>query len=107
MPDHHISEPTKDADLAEDYSDRLRVVRRRQALVFIAILAFIPVMVIIDNQGLPMPESFYAYGALCLYLGWRMEYTYCTRCGNRVFRRGWFGNPFTYRCMHCGLGHWE
>jgi hypothetical protein len=107
MPDQQMSEPSRDSDLAEDYSDHVRVVRRRQALVFIAFLAFIPVMTIIENQGLPMPESFYVYGAVSLFLGWRMEHTYCARCGNRVFRRGWFGNPFTHRCMNCRLDHWE
>lgn len=90
----------------EDYSGWTPVVRRRQALVFLTFFAFIPVMGVIDELGLPTPESFYVYGAFYLFLGWRMGRTHCARCGKRVFYRGWFGNPFSPRCMNCGLDHW-
>lgn len=91
---------------AQDYAHHLRMVRRRQVLPFIVFLAFIPVMLITDNLGISMDKSFYVYIALYLYLGWRLEHTYCARCGKKVFRRGWHSNPFTLRCMNCGLDHW-
>jgi hypothetical protein len=93
-------------DAPEDYSEHLRVVRRRQALVFIAFFAFIPVMLIVEKQELPMPGSFFVYGAVFMALGARMGHTRCARCGNRVFYRGWFGNAFSPKCMNCGLDHW-
>lgn len=38
--------------------------------------------------------------------GWQPMAFPCPRCGQDFFRRRWFHNRFTGRCLHCGLRKW-
>ena len=68
--------------------------------------------VVLLSAGLSMAWAVFKRMELLLLLiaGWwwstsRLDKWCCPRCGNRFFAR-LYNNPFTDKCMHCGLPKW-
>jgi hypothetical protein len=55
------------------------------------------------ETDLPGLFAGYAYLALFAAAAVRADRARCPRCGEPFHRRGFFGNPWTRTCLHCGL----
>jgi hypothetical protein len=103
-----MDDPSYDADLA--------AIRRKRNQVLLAFLGYLPAMIAlmlgVKSLGLAREESIATFAvltwmALCLGLALRAGRVRCPRCHERFFFRrrfpSYFSNPYTSRCLNCGL----
>jgi hypothetical protein len=97
------------AALEPDVEAGLRLIRARQRRMGHILMGLIPfVLVAAFPRALPGDsEAVFiaaaaAYGALLLFYSLRLAFTECPRCEGYYHWKLW-SDPFTKRCLHCGL----
>ena len=78
--------------------------RRRWQLFWFVFAAYLPLGVVVVMLGLFDLVYFAAsWMALFLIVGSRLAMFRCPSCQNRAFQRPRWRNPFSRKCLHCGL----
>ena len=87
----------------------LRLIRLRQQRMMTIFLAFFPSLVatygvsqLFSASEMPVIGVALGYGVLSLVYSLRLVLTECPRCGD-MYHLNWWANPFTRRCLNCGL----
>lgn len=84
----------------------LEEIRRRRRSVWIVFFLYFPVVgvafAISQSEHVAMGVAF-AWAALYLFAGIRVDVSKCPRCGRRFHRKRYFANPWSGKCLHCGL----
>ena len=91
-----------------------RDLRRRQRIVWLVFLSYIPGIVILsiplealfDSETPVFVVAVLWFVALAVASGY-MENWKCPRCGKPFFRTWWYHNTFAQRCIHCKLPKWS
>lgn len=95
--------------MGQDIEQGLKLIRMRQrrmayilaGLMPLALLAVVLAEVSADLE-VPVIVAMLLYGALLFAYSLRLALTDCPRC-ERFYHFGWWANPFTQRCLNCGL----
>ena len=92
-----------------EISEGLKLIRLRQRRMGYVLLGLIPLVLLAGYLGNRSSDSqtflilaAVAYGALLLVYSLRLAFTDCPRCHN-FYHWSWWSNPWTQRCLHCGL----
>jgi hypothetical protein len=92
-----------------DIEEGLRLIRVRQRRMAHVFLAFVPCLILAAGIGRLFSDSeapvivvALLYGALFLVYSLRLALTECPRC-HGLYHLNWWANPFTRRCLNCGL----
>ena len=96
------------------YGAGLAEIRRRRRLSYWTSVAFIPVglgSAVILRAIIPFDFLFYllvvlingAWMGMMVVTALRVGDARCPRCADRFHRGRWWSNPWTHRCMSCGL----
>jgi hypothetical protein len=106
-------------DPQPDYTAAWRDYRKRRLIFWTVALAYAPgVTAITICVGLPLsalsgikPDYFFFFigGSWMLAMvvaGWRIVLFPCPRCGKWFSSTLLYRNPFTTKCLHCGLEKW-
>jgi hypothetical protein len=90
--------------------EQWREYRKRRNLFLFAFLGFVPTVGAFGSLTRRMPHtevlfaifafSWMAFFAVAII---RLNSWRCPRCGNWFAAKWWYRNPFTQRCLHCGL----
>jgi hypothetical protein len=95
--------------LQPEISDGLKLIRLRQRRLAYVLLGLVPLVLLAGYLGDQPPGSqalfilaASAYGVLLLGYSLRLAFTDCPRCHN-FYHWSWWSNPWTQRCLHCGL----
>lgn len=85
----------------------------REWLVALIWLGYIPGVLALGYPLSKLTESETPY--IVVGLGWMLEFALaglalsffkCRRCQKRFFHKWWWQNPFSRKCVHCGLPKW-
>jgi len=87
----------------------LRLIRVRQRRMKYLLFGLVP-FVLLAGSAAHLPagsEKFIilaavAYGVLLFAYSLRLAFTQCPRCEG-FYHWNWWSNPWTRRCLHCGL----
>lgn len=95
------SKPNNDAEL--QWAIKIR--KQRLRLIIFGLLFFLLgafVTVVSPNEEIGAVINFLALGYL-FYKTFRLSMTQCPRCNEIYTYKIPWGNPFTSKCLHCGL----
>ncbi len=84
----------------------LEEIRRRRRLVFVVFLLYIPVVIItffVFRSDQFTVWVALAWMALCAVTIIRASLSRCPRCGKHYHYKRPTSNPWTRKCLHCGL----
>lgn len=89
----------------------LEEIRRRRLLVWLVWVGYLPTVLLIvfglealgANPDDSAPFVALPYMALFAAVAIRSGYSRCPRCHEHFHRRSLYGNPWTRKCLHCGL----
>lgn len=94
-----------DADIAAG----LRLIRLRQRRMGLIFVGFFPVALAVgfvtrflSDSEAPVIVAMLLYGGLLTVYSLRLALTDCPRCDG-FYHLNWWANPFTRRCLNCGL----
>ncbi|HKU45715.1 MAG TPA: hypothetical protein VJQ58_02455 [Burkholderiales bacterium] len=81
----------------------LELIRARQQRMAYLLLGLIPFVLVAGYfTRIVFILAAIAYGVLLLAYSLRLAFTECPRCEN-FYHWNWWSNPWTRRCLHCGL----
>jgi hypothetical protein len=87
----------------------LQLIRSRQRWMAWLLLGFLPLVFLplglapfFPDWEAPFIVVMLLYGGLLLVFSLRLALTDCPRC-DRFYHLSWWANPFTQRCLNCGL----
>ena len=88
---------------------RLQLIRVRQRRLKYILAGLVPFVLVAGYPGsasstflLWFVVAVVAYGALLLAYSLRLAFTECPRC-EAFYHWSWWADPWTKRCLHCGL----
>lgn len=86
-----------------------RKYERRRTLFWIGFLGVLPWMLAFARWPRSALVVFGLIGwVLALVLcGMYLAFCPCPRCGKPFHMKGWYSDPFTFKCLNCGLERWE
>jgi hypothetical protein len=95
----------------DEYKRRRRAFRLALLLMPLWIVPGAVIRYILIRCGLDARLAFFSVVLFPPYLNlvvayWRWMSWNCPRCGRRFFHTWIYGNPFSNRCVHCGLMKW-
>jgi hypothetical protein len=97
------------AVLTSEIEDGLQLIRLRQRRMSHVLLGLVPFILVAAYVGQPSSDlelyfivAAAAYGVLMLVYSFRLAFTECPRC-HGYFHCGWWLDPWTQTCLHCGL----
>jgi predicted membrane metal-binding protein len=87
--------------------------RMRRRIFWIICISYLPGVFLLSlplekyfHSDVPMMVIAFSWLFAFLASGWYMNVWICPCCGNPYFKRRWFYNQFTSKCVHCGLKKW-
>src|SRR5262245_11237005 len=96
-------------DITREIRQGLQQIRSRQRGMVWLFLGFLPLVFLplglaplFPDWEAPFIVVMLLYGLLILVFSLRLALTDCSRC-DRFYHRSWCANPFTQRCLNCGL----
>jgi DNA-directed RNA polymerase subunit RPC12/RpoP len=104
--------------MVPDYSSQacsarseLRMVRRDRIVATTLLAVWIlsmPLPFLVQAAGIGIPQRLVSIVIVAVFAGicwhaYHWIWAKCPRCAQRLFSRGFFVNPFSRYCLHCGL----
>ena len=81
----------------------LQLIRVRQRRMAYLLLGLVPFVLVAEYLAqIVFILAAVAYGVLLLAYSLRLAFTECPRCEG-FYHWNWWSNPWTRRCLHCGL----
>jgi hypothetical protein len=102
----------KKASLMSEIEEGLRLIRVRQQRLAHILWALVPFVLIAgylssspsdsNKEEIVFVLAAVLYGVVLLAYSFRLAFTECPRC-HRFYHWNWWSNPWTQKCLHCGL----